>query len=135
MTMITIGEAAQLSGVPAKTIRYYESIGLVMPAARSENKYRSYGDKEVETLRFINRARSLGFSLKEVDDLLALYRDRNRSSRDVKRLALLHVKALDHKIAELTAIRDVVLQLANRCRGDNRPECPIIDELNPRSYQ
>lgn len=135
MTMITIGEAAQLAGVPAKTIRYSESIGLVRPAARSENSYRTYGEKEVETLRFINRARSLGFSLKEVDDLLALYRDRNRSSRDVKRLALQHVSTIHHKIAELTAIRDVVLKLTNRCRGDNRPECPIIDELDPRSFQ
>jgi MerR family copper efflux transcriptional regulator len=127
-TMVTIGQAAQRSGVPAKTIRYYESIGLVRPA-RGENKYRAYGDSEVETLRFINRARALGFTLKEVHALLALYRDRRRSSRDVKKLALRHVEQLDRKIDELTAIRNAVLELARHCRGDERPDCPILDDL------
>jgi MerR family copper efflux transcriptional regulator len=132
--MITIGQAAQRSGVPAKTIRYYESIGLVRPAARGENKYRGYGDKEVETLRFINRARALGFSLKEVDELLALYRDRRRSSRDVKRLALRHVRDLERKVEELSAIRNTLLELAKHCRGDERPECPILDDLAAHTH-
>jgi MerR family transcriptional regulator, copper efflux regulator len=132
--LITIGEAAQRTGVPAKTIRYYESIGLLRPAARGENRYRTYGDKEVETLRFINRARALGFSLKEVDELLALYRDRRRPSRDVKRLALRHVEALDRKIEELTAIRNTVFELAEHCRGDERPECPILDDLGAPAH-
>jgi len=130
---VTIGEAAQRSGVPAKTIRYYESIGLIRPA-RAENKYRAYGDNEVETLRFIHRARDLGFSLKEVDALLALYRDQRRSSRDVKKLALRHVEQLDRKIRELMTIRNVVLELARHCRGDERPECPILDDLGARSH-
>jgi len=131
--MVTIGQAAQRSGVPAKTIRYYESIGLVRPA-RGENKYRGYGDSEVETLRFINRARALGFTLKEVDALLALYRDRRRSSRDVKKLALRHVERLDRKIEELTAIRNAVLELARHCHGDERPDCPILDDLGAWSH-
>lgn len=127
--MTTIGEAAQRSGVPPKTIRYYESIGLVDPAARGENNYRGYGDKEIEILRFISRARALGFSLKEVEALLELYRDYKRPSREVKRLALQHVEDLDRKIAELKTIRNVILELANKCRGDERPECPILDDL------
>jgi MerR family copper efflux transcriptional regulator len=131
MNAMTIGQAAQRSGVPPKTIRYYESIGLVRPTARGENNYRSYGEEEVEFLRFINRARKLGFSLKEVEQLIALYRDRSRTSRDVKALALRHVDDIERKIAELTSIRDVIKRLADRCRGDERPECPIIENLAP----
>jgi MerR family copper efflux transcriptional regulator len=129
MDAMTIGQAAQRSGVPPKTIRYYESVGLVNPAARGENKYREFGDKEIEVLRFINRARGLGFSLHEVEQLLALYRDRNRSSREVKRLALRHIDDLDRKIAELKTIRKALLHLAEKCRGDDRPDCPILDDL------
>ena|SRR6266511_75892 len=135
MNIMTIGQAAQRSGVPQKTIRYYESIGLVMPTSRRENNYRTYGDEEIEFLRFINRARSLGFSLKEVQQLIALYRDRKRSSRDVKRLALRHVDDLNRKIAELTTIRNVILELANKCRGDERPDCPILDDLRSQKHQ
>ena len=131
MNPMTIGQAAQRSGVPPKTIRYYESIGLVSPSSRGGNNYRSYGEEEVEFLRFINRARKLGFSLKEVEELIALYRDRSRTSRDVKRLALRHVEDLDRKIAELTSIRDVIKRLAHKCHGDERPECPILDDLAP----
>jgi MerR family copper efflux transcriptional regulator len=134
MTAMTIGEAAQRSGVPAKTIRYYESIGLLAPAARRDNRYRAYGERDVETLRFVHRARRLGFPLKDVAALLALYRDRNRSSHDVKRLALERVAALDRKIAELTQIRDVVAALAERCHGDHRPDCPILDDLGAATH-
>jgi MerR family copper efflux transcriptional regulator len=134
MTAMTIGEAAQRSGVPAKTIRYYESIGLLAPAARRDNRYRAYGERDVETLRFIQRARSLGFPLRDVAALLALYRDRNRSSHDVKRLALERVAALDRKIAELTQIRDTVAALAERCHGDHRPDCPILDDLGAATH-
>ena len=129
MNVMTIGDAARRSGVSAKTIRYYESIGLIRPASRHGNNYRTYCDQDVEFLRFIQRARSLGFSLKEIDELIALYRDRRRTSRDVKRLALGHVEDLNRKIAELAAIRNVLLELAQKCRGDDRPECPILDEL------
>jgi MerR family copper efflux transcriptional regulator len=129
MEAMTIGQAAQRSGVPPKTIRYYESVGLVSPAARSENKYRAYGDKEIEVLRFINRARGLGFSLSEVEQLLALYRDHNRPSREVKRLALRHIDDLDRKIAELKTIKKALMHLAEKCRGDDRPDCPILDDL------
>lgn len=131
---MTIGQAAARTGVPPKTIRFYESKGLITPAERLDNRYRSYGESDIRTLRFIQRARSLGFSLKDVGELLSLYRDRERASRDVKRLALSHVAALDHKIAELTAIRDKIADLAQRCRGDHRPECPIIDELETPAH-
>jgi MerR family copper efflux transcriptional regulator len=134
MTTMTIGEAAQRSGVPAKTIRYYETIGLLAPAERRDNRYRAYGERDVETLRFVHRARSLGFPLRDVAALLALYRDRNRSSHDVKRLALERVAALDRKIAELTQIRDTVAALAERCHGDHRPDCPILDDLGATTH-
>jgi Cu(I)-responsive transcriptional regulator len=127
--VISIGEAASRSGVPPKTIRYYEEIGLIAPTERLENRYRAYDENDVQTLRFIRRSRNLGFSLKEVGALLALYRDRRRASKDVKRLALTHVAELDRKIAELTAIRNTIAALAERCHGDERPECPIIEEL------
>ncbi len=127
--LMSIGEAASQSGVPPKTIRYYEEIGLITPAERLENRYRAYDDNDVQTLRFIQRARSLGFSLKEVAALLSLYRDRRRASRDVKRLALAHVAELDRKIAEMKAIRNTIADLAARCHGDQRPECPILEEL------
>lgn len=132
--VMSIGEAASQSGVPPKTIRYYEEIGLIAPAERLENRYRAYDDNDVQTLRFIQRARSLGFSLKEVASLLSLYRDRRRASRDVKRLALAHVTELDRKIAEMKAIRDTIANLAERCHGDQRPECPILEELETASH-
>lgn len=132
--VMSIGEAASQSGVPPKTIRYYEEIGLIAPAERLENRYRAYDDNDVQTLRFIQRARSLGFSLKEVASLLSLYRDRRRASREVKRLALAHVAELDRKISEMKAIRDTIANLAERCHGDQRPECPILDELETASH-
>ena len=127
--VMTIGHAAARSGVPAKTIRFYEELGLLKPAERLANRYRGYDESNVQTLRFIRRARDLGFSLQEIDKLLALYRNRRRASEDVKRLALAHVAELDHKIVELTRIRDTLADLARHCRGDQRPDCPILDEL------
>lgn len=127
--IMTIGQASASSGVPPKTIRFYEELGLVKPAERFANRYRAYDESNIQTLRFIRRARDLGFSLQEIDKLLALYRNRRRASEDVKRLALAHVAELDHKIAELTRIRDTLADLARHCRGDQRPECPILDEL------
>jgi Cu(I)-responsive transcriptional regulator len=132
--MMTIGEAANLSGVPPKTIRYYEEAGIIARATRGENRYRTYSDADVQTLRFIHRARSLGFTLKEVTGLLTLYRDRRRASREVKKLALRHVVELDRKIAEMTAIRDTIADLARRCHGDQRPECPILAELEATEH-
>jgi len=126
---MNIGEAAERSGVPAKTIRYYESIGLVGPAERSENHYRHYSDVDVATLRLIGRARRLGFSIEELKNLVALYRDRGRASADVKALAQLHIARLDHKLAELQTVRAALADLVERCHGDERPECPILDEL------
>lgn len=131
---MTIGEAASRSGMPPKTIRFYEEIGLIRPAERFENQYRAYSERDVHTLRFIHRARSLGFALKDIRALLALYRDRRRASREVKRLALQHIAEVEHKIAELTAIRNAIADLAKRCHGDDRPECPILDELEATSH-
>lgn len=127
--VMTIGQASARSGVPAKTMRFYEELGLLKPAERLANRYRGYDEGNVQTLRFIRRARDLGFSLQEIDKLLALYRNRRRASEDVKRMALAHVTELDHKIAELTRIRDTLADLARHCRGDQRPDCPILDEL------
>lgn len=132
--LLTIGAAASRSGVPSKTIRFYEEIGLIAPPERLENRYRAYDEKDIQTLRFIQRARRLGFSLKEVGELLALYRDRQRASKDVKRLALAHVAGLDRKIAELTAIRNTIADLARRCHGDQRPECPILEDLEASTH-
>jgi MerR family copper efflux transcriptional regulator len=127
---LTIGEAAARAGVPPKTIRFYESIGLIAPAQRSANRYRFYDEDAVRRLRFIARARGLGFALKEVASLLALYGDSHRSSHDVKRLALDQIATLDRKIAELATIRRSLADLAERCHGDDRPDCPILDELD-----
>jgi Cu(I)-responsive transcriptional regulator len=126
---MTIGEAAARSGVPPKTIRFYEEIGLIARAARGENRYRSYGEKDVRTLQFISRARALGFPLKDIGALLGLYRNQARASGQVKKLAKGHVAELDRRIAEMTAIRNCLSELVNRCHGDNRPECPILDDL------
>lgn len=126
---MNIGQVAGSSGINAKTIRYYESIGLIAEASRTESGYRTYGDNDVQTLRFISHARSLGFSVKEVSKLLDLWRDHARASADVKALAMAHVEAVDRKISELQRIRDTLVDLTHRCHGDDRPDCPIIDEL------
>jgi Cu(I)-responsive transcriptional regulator len=126
---MNIGEVARHSRVPPKTIRYYESIGLIDPAARSAAGYRIYGAQDLETLRFIHRARGLGFSVEDVGNLLALWRDRNRASAQVKALARKHVGEIDRKIAELRAMRDTLDDLIERCHGDDRPDCPILKDL------
>ena len=126
---MNIGEAARASSLPAKTIRYYEEIGLIRPAGRSNGNYRVYQDHDVETLRFIRRARSLGFSVGEVAELLDLWRDRSRSSRQVKALASRHLHDIDGKIAALKTMRDTLEDLIDRCHGDARPDCPILADL------
>jgi MerR family copper efflux transcriptional regulator len=126
---MNIGTVAEKSGVPPKTIRYYETIGLIEPAERRPNGYRAYSAHDMQTLHFIKRARSLGFSVEEVRDLLDLWRDKTRSNAAVKALATRHVRELDRKIEELRAMRFTLTDLISRCRGDARPDCPILDEL------
>jgi len=126
---MVIGEAAQASGVSAKMVRYYESIGLVPAARRTEGGYRIYGAPEIETLRFIRRARDLGLSMDRIKLLVGLWHDRERPSREVKRIAQAHVAELRTKIAELTAMCATLAELADACHGDQRPECPILRDL------
>jgi MerR family copper efflux transcriptional regulator len=126
---MNIGEAAKRSGVPAKTIRYYESVGLIAPARRSEAGYRIYDARDVQTLRFVQRARNLGFSVKQVGELLQLWRDRARSSADVKAVARSHLTEIDRRMAELQSMRDTLEHLIERCHGDARPDCPILADL------
>jgi Cu(I)-responsive transcriptional regulator len=126
---MNIGEVASELGLPAKTIRYYEQVGLVPPPLRSDGNYRVYGERELRVLRFIQRARALGFSLKEVADLLALWQDQHRASAEVRSLALRHIDEVDRKIEELRAIRATLDDLVHRCHGDDRPDCPILEDL------
>ena len=126
---MSIGEAASASGVPAKTIRYYEDIALLPRPERAANGYRIYRQDTVERLRFIKRGRDLGFSIAEVTDLLSLYADENRAARDVRRIALDHVAAIDAKLAELKGLRRTLMEVVDRCHGDDRPDCPILDDL------
>ncbi|MFA7428615.1 MAG: Cu(I)-responsive transcriptional regulator [Rhodospirillaceae bacterium] len=126
---MNISMVADQSGVPAKTIRYYEGIGLIAAPPRSEGGYRVYSNRDVETLRFIQRARSLGFSVKDVGDLLALWQDRSRASSEVKAMAERHVVEIERKIAELESMRGTLNELMVRCHGDDRPDCPILDGL------
>ena len=126
---MNIGTAASESGVSAKTIRYYESIGLIPPAIRAENGYRNYTEFDVETLRFIQHSRRLGFSVKDVGNLLELWGDKDRSSANVKALALKHISEVEQRIKELETIRRTLIDLTDRCHGDDRPECPILDDL------
>ena len=123
-----IGDAAERSGLPAKTIRYYEEIALIDPA-RSANGYRDYAEKDVHRLAFLRRARGLGFSVEECRALLSLYDDDGRASADVKRIALAKIGEIDAKLAELKSLRDTLARLAATCHGDERPDCPIIDDL------
>jgi MerR family copper efflux transcriptional regulator len=127
---MNIGQAAQASGVTAKMIRYYESIGLVVESRRSDAGYRLYGEKDLHALRFIKRARKLGFSLEQIRDLLSLWQDSARASGDVKRIALDHVGELNQRIAELTEMRDTLQTMASCCHGDQRPDCPILQTLS-----
>lgn len=125
---MNISEAAKQSALPAKTIRYYEEIGIVKPE-RAENGYRKYSDRDIHSLAFVQRARSLGFSIEECKLLLSLYSDKHRASADVKRLALNKIDHIDQKIRELKSLKDTLSKLANSCHGDDKPECPIIDGL------
>jgi MerR family transcriptional regulator, copper efflux regulator len=125
----SIGQAAVLTGVTAKMIRHYEALGLIPRASRTVGAYRVYSVTDLHSLRFVRRARNLGFSIKEIEGLLGLWRNRRRASAEVKRLALGHVAALDQKIAELQAMRTTLADLANHCHGDLRPDCPILDDL------
>jgi len=124
-----IGEAARASGVSAKMIRHYESIGLLPPARRTDAGYRLYGEQDVRVLQFIHRGRALGFSLEQVANLLALWQDRGRASADVRRLAEAHIDELERKIAELEAMKRTLQALAHSCHGDQRSDCPILDDL------
>ena len=126
---MNIGEAAAASGVSAKMIRHYEEQGFVPKAGRTLAGYRVYRDNDVHALRFIRRSRDLGFSLKEIKDLLGLWNNRRRASADVKRMAEKHVKDLDARIAEMQAMRRTLVNLTEHCHGDARPDCPILDDL------
>ncbi len=126
---MNIGEAASRSGVSAKMVRHYESLGLLSKVVRSEAGYRQYGMAEVHTLRFIRRGRELGFSMAEIGELLKLWQNRRRASADVKRIAQAHVADLDRRIAEMTSMRRTLEALVHCCHGNERPDCPILDEL------
>jgi MerR family gold-responsive transcriptional activator of gol and ges genes len=130
---MNIGEAARASGVSAKMIRYYEETGLIPAAGRSRSGYRIYGPKEVQTLRFIRRARDLGFPMEKVADLLALWRDRSRASADVKHLAEAQVAALEARIVEMQAMQASLRHLVHACAGDDRPDCPILTDLEGKA--
>lgn len=124
-----IGDAAAASGVSAKMIRHYESIGLIPPANRTFANYRLYGDDDLHRLRFIKRARSLGFSMKQIQQLLGLWSDPRRASAQVKKLAQSHAEELAQKVREMQAMQRTLEQLARHCHGDDRPSCPILDDL------
>ena len=124
-----IGQVADSAGVSAKRIRYYEQIGLIDAAKRSDAGYRVYEERDLHTVHFIRRARQLGFSIPQIATLLALWQDRRRCSADVKKVALAHVEELRRKIAELRSMVDTLEDLAARCDGDSRPDCPILAEL------
>lgn len=126
---LNIGDAARASGVTAKMIRHYESIGLVKAPHRTEAGYRLYGEQDVRVLQFIHRGRALGFSLDQIRDLLALWEDKHRASADVRAMALAHIAELDRKIADMEAMRRTLESLAASCHGDDRSDCPILDDL------
>jgi len=127
--MLNIGQAASASGVSAKMIRHYEGVGLLPEAHRTESGYRQYGESDVRTLRFIRHSRDLGFSLQEIAKLVSLWQDRSRPSREVKALARKHIEELDAKAQELLAMKSALEHLVHCCRGDDRPDCPIIASL------
>ncbi len=127
---MNIGQAAKASGLTAKMLRYYERIGLLAPAGRTDSGYRQYGAEDLRVLAFVRRSRELGFSLEEIRQLLSLWQDRQRASADVKALAKRHIAELDLKIAELTRLRSTLGELVSCCHGDASPECPILDTLS-----
>jgi MerR family copper efflux transcriptional regulator len=127
---MNIGQAAKTSGVSAKMIRYYESIGLAESAARSDGNYRTYAEQDLHTLRFIRQARILGFQIEQIRELLALWQDPSRTSAQVKTIAAKHVDALDERIAGLVVMRNMLIDLTQHCAGDQWPSCPILDGLS-----
>lgn len=127
---MNIGEAAKVSGVNAKLIRHYESIGIIPKASRSDSGYRTYSETDVHILSFVRRARSLGFSMKDIKKLVGLWRNRSRKSAEVKALTLGHITALEEKIRDLQAMRASLVKLAKHCHGDERPACPILEDLS-----
>jgi len=129
MQALNIGQASDASGVSAKMIRHYESIGLIPPAHRTDSGYRLYGESDVHMLQFIRNARDLGFSIPQIGTLLELWNDRGRPSAEVKRLACAHIDELDEKIRGLQAMKATLEQLASHCHGDHRPDCPILSGL------
>ncbi len=126
---MNIGEAAARAGVTPKMVRHYESLGLLPKVHRTESGYRVYTDAEIHTLRFIKRSRDLGFSMAEIDELVKLWQDRRRPSASVKKVATAHLEELDRKIKEMEAMRTTLKHLIHCCHGDDRPECPILDDL------
>ena len=126
---MNIGQAARRSGLSTKMIRYYESIGLLKPATRSDSGYRLYQAQDLHNLAFIKRSRDLGFSLEEVGKLLTLWQDRQRASADVKALAMHHIDELNRRIEELVSLRDTLGELVSHCQGDDRPDCPNLKDL------
>ena len=128
---MNIGQASKASGISAKMVRYYESVGLIRAADRTASNYRDFSDRDVNELRFIRRARTLGFSVDEIARLLELWRDRGRPSREVKAIAARHVAELDARITEMQAMADTLRHLAHACAGDDRPDCPILADLAP----
>lgn len=129
MQTMNIGEAAQASGISAKMIRHYEDIGLIPKAGRTASGYRVYSHQDLHMLRFIRRARNLGFAIEQIRDLLSLWRNKRRTSQKVKELAMSHIRELDDRILELQEIREAISHLASHCHGDDRPDCPILDVL------
>ena len=126
---VAIGTAATRAGVSARMVRHYESLGLLRPVARTGSGYRQYGEADVHTLRFIRRARELGFSMEEIAQLLGLWQDKARASSQVKRIAQAHIDSLQERIAALQAMQRSLQQLVACCQGDGRPDCPILDDL------
>ncbi len=126
---VNIGEAAKRSGVNAKLIRHYESIGIVPKAGRSDSGYRTYSEADIHILSFVKRSRNLGFSMKEIKKLVGLWRNKSRASSDVKSLAVKHIEDMEQKISELEAMVQTLRHLAKTCHGDGRPDCPILNDL------
>lgn len=126
---VTITQAAKISGISAKKIRHYETIGLIRPPVRGENLYRHYSEADLHELQFIRKGRELGFSFKDIQQLLSLWRDRQRSSAEVKKIARRHIEELDQKAATLMAMSQTLKNLVVACNGDDRPDCPILEAL------
>ena len=131
---MNIGQAAKASGVSAKMIRHYEEVGLIPAPNRTDSGYRQYTDSEVHTLQFIRRSRDLGFSIPQIGELVGLWQNRKRPSRQVKAMALAHIAELEQKAQEILAMKSTLEHLVHCCRGDDRPDCPILENLADHSH-